>query len=75
MQSLLQKLNTDIVKEIEINDNTKVDVDNEDEGNSNGTNDDSIMQLQLQSDPNKYGMEDILLNDHEMSSNEVLHIE
>ena len=59
---------------IEIDDSSKVDDDHEDEGNSNGTNHDSIMQLQLQSDQNKYDMEDVILNDHDMLSNEVLHI-
>ena len=39
MQSLLQKLNTDIVEVIEIDDNSKVDDDNEHEGNSNRMND------------------------------------
>ena len=35
----------------------------------------SIMQQKLQSDQNKDVMEDIILNDHDMLSNEVLHIE
>ena len=70
MWSLLQKLNTDVVKVIEIDDNSKVSDDNEDEGNTNGTNDGIIMQ-----DQNKCDMEDVILNDDNMLSNEVLHIE
>ena len=70
MWSLLQKLNTDIVKVIEIDHNSKVNDDNEDEGNTNGTNDGIIMQ-----DQNKCDMEDVILNDDNMLSNEVLHIE
>ena len=33
------------------------------------------MQLQLQSGQNESDMEDVILNDHDMLSNEVLHIE
>ena len=43
MWSFLQKLNTDTVEVIEIDDDSKVDDDNEDEGNRNGSNDDTIM--------------------------------
>ena len=43
-------MNTDIVEVIEIDHNSKVDDDNQDERNCNGINDDSVMQLQLQSD-------------------------
>ena len=75
MQSFLPKLNTDIVKVIEIDGNSKANNDNEAEGNSIGTNEDSIMQLQLQSDQNEYDMEDVILTDHDMLPNEVLDIE
>ena len=75
MWFLLQELNTDIIKEIEIDDNSKVNDDYEDEGNSNSSNDDSVIQLQLQSDQNEYNMEDVILNDQDMLSNEVFHIE
>ena len=33
------------------------------------------MQQQLESDQNEYDMEDVILNDHDMLPNEVLHIE
>ena len=75
MWFLLQELNTDIIKDIEIDDNSKVNDDYEDEGNSNSSNDDSVIQLQLQSDQNEYNMEDVILNDQDMLSNEVFHIE
>ena len=71
MWSLLQKLNTGIVKVIEIDHNSKVDDDNQDEGNHNGINDDSVMQLQLQCDQEEDDMEDVILNDHDMLSNNV----
>ena len=67
MQSLLQKLNTDIIEVIDIDHNTTVNDDNQDPRNQNGINDDSVMQLQLQSDQNKYDMEDVILNDHDDS--------
>ena len=75
MQSLLNKLNTNIIEVIEIDDKSKANNVNVDKGNSTGTNDDIIMQLQLQSNQNKYDMEDVVLNDHDMLSNEVLDIE
>ena len=45
MEYLLQEFNPEIVKVIEIDDNSKVNDDDDDEyeGNSNGINDDSIM--------------------------------
>ena len=75
MQSLLNKLNTNIIEVIEIDDKSKANNVNVDKGNSTGTNDDIIMQLQPQSNQNKYDMEDVVLNDHDMLSNEVLDIE
>ena len=75
MWSLLQKLINDIIEVIEIDDSSMVDDDNQDEGNHNGTNDYSVMQLQLQSNQNEYEMQAVILNDHDMLSNKVLHIE
>ena len=43
--------------------------------NQNGMNDDSVVQLQLQSYQNECDTEDVVLNDYEMLSNDVLHIE
>ena len=74
MQSLLQKLNTDIVEVIQNDHNSKVNDENQDEGNHSDLNYDSVMQ-QLQSDPNEDDMEDVVLNDHDMLSNKVLLIE
>ena len=68
-------MNTDIVEVIEIDHNSKFDDDNQDERNCNGINDDSVMQPHLQSDQNEDDIEDVILNDHDMLSNEVLHIE
>ena len=49
MWSLLQKLNTDIIKVIDIGHNSTVDDDNQVPGNPNGINDVSVVELQLQS--------------------------
>ena len=75
MWSLLQKLNTDIVKVVKIDHNRMVNNDHQDEGNHNGITDDSVMQLQLQSDQNEDDIESVVLNDHDMLSNKLLHNE
>ena len=59
MRSLLQKLNTDIIEGIDIDHNSTVSDDNQDPRNQNGINDDSVVQLQLQSNQNECDMEDV----------------
>ena len=68
MQSLLQKLNTEIIKVIDIDQNSTVDDDTQDPRNSNGINDDSVVQLQQQSNQNECDTEDAILNDYDMLS-------
>ena len=59
MRFLLQKLNTDIIEGMDIDHNSTVSDDNQDPRNQNGINDDSVVQLQLQSNQNECDMEDV----------------
>ena len=75
MWSLLQKLKTDIVEVIEIDDISSGDDNNQDDRNSNNRNDDHDKQLEIQSDQNEYDVEDVILNDYDRYPDVELHLE
>ena len=60
---------------IDIDHNSTVDNDNQVPQNQNSTNNDSVVQLHLQSDQIECDMEDVILNGYDMLSNDILHIE